>query len=120
MPLHSTGVGLILLAHAPAEVQEAVLAGDLSLEPAESIWPSGRDLRAVLAAVRRDGVAVASRLLPEPATSVAAPITDRNGAVAAALSVVTRSDQTDPAVLRPAVVAIARAVSRALAAGSGT
>jgi DNA-binding IclR family transcriptional regulator len=120
MPLHSTGVGLILLAHAPAEVQEAVLAGDLSLEPAESIWPSGRDLRAVLAAVRRDGVAVASRQLPEPATSVAAPITDGNGVVAAALSVVTRSDQTDPAVLRPAVVAIARAVSRALAAGSGT
>lgn len=120
MPLHSTGVGLILLAHAPAEVQEAVLAGDLSLEPAESIWPSGRDLRAVLAAVRRDGVAVASRLLPEPATSVAAPITDGNGVVAAALSVVTRSDQTDPAVLRPAVVAIARAVSRAMAAGSGT
>jgi len=114
MPLHSTGVGLILLAHAPAEVQEAVLAGDLSLEPAESIWPSGR------AAVRRDGVAVASRLLPEPATSVAAPITDGNGVVAAALSVVTRSDQTDPAVLRPAVVAIARAVSRAMAAGSGT
>ncbi|MFZ0044329.1 MAG: IclR family transcriptional regulator [Streptosporangiaceae bacterium] len=120
MPLHSTGVGLILLAHAPAEVQEAVLAGDLSLEPAESIWPSGRDLRAVLAAVRRDGVAVASRQLPEPATSVAAPITDGNGVVAAALSVVTRSDQTDPAVLRPAVVAIARAVSRAMAAGSGT
>ncbi len=120
MPLHSTGVGLILLAHAPAEVQEAVLAGDLSLEPAESIWPSGRDLRAVLAAVRRDGVAVASRLLPEPATSVAAPITDGSGVVVAALSVVTRSDQTDPAVLRPAVVAIARAVSRAMAAGSGT
>ena len=31
MPLHATGVGLVLLAHAPPQVQEDVLAGDLTL-----------------------------------------------------------------------------------------
>ncbi len=33
MPLHSTGVGLVLLAHAPAPVQDEILAGELTLEP---------------------------------------------------------------------------------------
>jgi DNA-binding IclR family transcriptional regulator len=117
MPLHSTGVGLILLAHAPVAVQEEVLAGDLTVDPAESIWPSGRDLRVTLAAIRRDGVTIASRQLPDPMTSVAAPVTDAARNTVAALSVVTRSDQGEPAALRPAVVAIARAVSRAVSAG---
>jgi DNA-binding IclR family transcriptional regulator len=119
MPLHSTGVGLILLAHAPPAVQEEVLCGDLGLEPAESIWPSGRDLRVTLAGIRRDGVAIACRQLPDPMTSVAAPITDGRGATVAALSVVTRSEQMEPAVLRPAVVAVARAISRVMSAAGG-
>jgi hypothetical protein len=51
---------------------------------------------------------------PEPVTSVAAPIRGWQGIPIAALSVVTRTDQVEPAVLRPAVVAVARAISRAL------
>ena len=90
MPLHSTGVGLILLAHAPAPVQDEILAGDLTVEP-EHIRLSRRDLRARLAAIRRDGVAVASRRHPEPMTSVACPVTDQRHGTVAALSVVTRS-----------------------------
>jgi DNA-binding IclR family transcriptional regulator len=113
MPLHATGVGLVLLAHAPAQVQEEVLGGDLTRDPAD-LHLSGRDLRARLAAVRRDGVAVASRSQPEPMTSVAAPIVDRHGTPIAALSVITRSEHTEPAVLTPAVIAVARAISRAM------
>jgi DNA-binding IclR family transcriptional regulator len=116
MPLHSTGVGLVLLAHAPSAVQEEVLDGDLTLRPENSPL-AARDLRFQLAAIRRDGVAVAGRAHPEPMTSVAAPITDRQQSVIAALSVVTRPAQARPAELRPAVVAIARAISRAVAAG---
>jgi hypothetical protein len=37
--------------------------------------------------------------------------------VVAALSVVTRSEDVEPGVLAPAVIAVARAVSRAVAAG---
>lgn len=117
MPLHSTGVGLVLLAHAPAPVQDEVLAGDLMLEP-EHTLVSGRELRAQLAAIRRDGVAVASRRHPEPMTSVACPVSGQRQEIVAALSVVARSGWLDPAAVRPAVVAVARAVSRAVSAAA--
>ena len=122
MPLHSTGVGLVLLAHAPRQVQDEVLAGSLRLEPEHTEVPE-RELRGRLAAVRRDGVAVMSRPQPEPMTSVACPIrgepaTGQHRTVVAALSVVTRSEQVEPMVLTPAVIAVARAISRAVSAGA--
>jgi DNA-binding IclR family transcriptional regulator len=114
LPLHSTGVGLVLLAHAPAALQDQILGQDLTLRP-ENIVRTPRDLRAQLAGVRRDGVAIVARGWPEPVISVAAPVRGWQGDVVAALSVVTRTEQAGPAVLRPAVVAVARAISRALA-----
>jgi DNA-binding IclR family transcriptional regulator len=116
MPLHSTGVGLVLLAHAPAGVQDEVLSGDLAGQPSAGRAGAG-GLRALLAAVRRDGVAVVSRPAPESVTSVAALVRDAGGAPVAALSVVGPSDRVDAAGLRAAVVAVARAASRAVAAG---
>ena len=117
MPLHSTGVGLVLLAHAPAQLQEEILGGDLTGDPG-NMQLSGHDLRARLAAVRRDGVAMSSRAQPEPMTSVAAPIVDSRSTPIAALSVITRSEQIEPAALTPAVIAVARAISRAMSAGT--
>jgi DNA-binding IclR family transcriptional regulator len=114
MPLHSTGVGLILLAHAPRSVQDEVLAGDLRLEPEHAALTPG-ELRARLAAVRHTGVAIVSRPQPEPMTSVACAIVGRPAEPVAALSVLSRSDRAEPAVLTPAVVAVARAISRAVA-----
>jgi DNA-binding IclR family transcriptional regulator len=116
MPLHSTGVGLVLLAFAPPQVQDEVLATDLTLRP-ENTWRSDNDLRIQLAEIRRQGVAVASRQWPEPVTSAAAPITGHRGTTVAAISVVSSSEQLEPATLRPAVVAIGRAISRAVSAG---
>jgi DNA-binding IclR family transcriptional regulator len=118
LPLHSTGVGMVLLAHAPAALQDQVLSQDLTLRP-ENVTRSARGLRAQLAAIRRDGVAIMSRDWPEPVTTVAAPIGGRRDVPVAALSVVTRSGQVHPAVLTPAVVAVARAISRAVAAAGG-
>jgi DNA-binding IclR family transcriptional regulator len=123
MPLHSTGVGLVLLAYAPAAVQDEVLGGNLARPPSEGRagaggrGAAGPGLRALLAAVRRDGVAVVSRPAPESVTSVAAPVRDAGGEPVAALSVVAQSDRVDAAGARAAVVAVARAVSRAVAAG---
>ena len=122
MPLHSTGVGLVLLAHAPVAVQDAVLGGDPARQPAEGCAGAGgpaggAGLRALLAAVRRDGMAVVSRPAPESVTSVAALVRDAGGAPVAALSVVAPSGRVDAAGARAAVVAVARAVSRAVAAG---
>jgi DNA-binding IclR family transcriptional regulator len=113
MPLHATGVGLCLLANAPSDVQDNVLAGDLTLVPEKRrLSPSG--LRASLAEVRRVGVAVASRPVPSPMTSVAAPIFGRGNEVIAALSVVIPSADVDPVALTPAVTAVCRSISRAM------
>jgi DNA-binding IclR family transcriptional regulator len=113
LPLHATGVGMVLLAHAPVAVQDAVLSTDLTLRP-ENVLRSSRELRGQLAAIRQDGVAVMSRSWPEPVTTVAAPILGPQGFPVAALSVLTSVGQVEPAVLRPAVVAVARAISRAM------
>jgi DNA-binding IclR family transcriptional regulator len=113
LPLHSTGVGLVLLAHAPARLQDEVLSQDLTLRP-ENIVRTARQIRAQLAAIRQEGVAVTARSWPEPVISVAAPITAGPGSPIAALSVVTPAGAAEPAGLRPAVVAVARAGSRAV------
>jgi DNA-binding IclR family transcriptional regulator len=118
MPLHATGVGLVLLAHAPAQVQEDVLAGDLTLKP-ENACRSDHEVRSQLADIRQQGVGIASRQWPEPVTSVAVPITGQRGRTVAAVSVVASSEHVEAATLRPAVVAIGRAISRAVAAAGG-
>jgi DNA-binding IclR family transcriptional regulator len=114
--LHATGVGLVLLAHAPAEVQEEVLAGPLRAWTAWTVTDPAR-LRATLADVRRTGVAVSDRQVTDDAVSVACPVRDRHDAVVAALSVVVRADgPTSTPALTPAVRAAARGISRALGA----
>ncbi len=114
-PLHASGIGLVLLAHAPAAVQIEVLAGPLRRFTGHTITNPDR-LRRMLAQIRRDGVAVSDRQVTDDAVSVAAPIFDADGAVLAALSIVSKADGTDPARLVPAIRAAALGTSRALRA----
>lgn len=111
VPLHGTGLGLILLAHSRTEFQEAYLRRELFLEP-EHTAVAASLLRSQLQSIRVLGVAHMSRTLPEPAASVGAPIFDRSGACVAAISVVGADGSLDTRMLEPAVVAIARAISR--------
>ena len=113
VPLHGTGLGLVLLAHSRIEFQETYLKRELFLEP-EHTAVTAKDIRAELQSVRTTGVAHMSRALPEPAASVAAPIFDRVGSCVAAISVLGADGSLDPRALEPAVVAIARAISRDL------
>jgi DNA-binding IclR family transcriptional regulator len=111
--LAPTGVGLVLLAHAPAEVQDAVLAGPQERFTRQTVTDPAQ-LRRVLAEVRRSGHAVSDRQVTDDAVSVAAPVRQR-GTVVAALSIVVRGDS--PAVVRPyvnGVMAAARGISRTL------
>jgi DNA-binding IclR family transcriptional regulator len=111
--LPPTGVGLVLLAHAPLDVQERVLARPLQRYTPFTLTDP-RQLRRVLAEVRRTGVAVSDRQVTTDAVSVAAPIEVR-GSVVAALSVVVRGNS--PAAVRtmtPGVRAAARGISRTL------
>jgi DNA-binding IclR family transcriptional regulator len=110
--LHATGVGLVLLANAPADVQEAVLSAPLRAYTKKTVTDPVR-LREMLAAVRRNGYAVSDGQVTLDALSVAAPITGPDGVVAA-VSLVVRTDTAQPAALAPLVMAAGRGIARAL------
>lgn len=112
--LHATGVGLVLLAHAPDAVREQVLAGPLERWTDQTVTDPAR-LRALLAEVRTQGFALSDRQVTSDALSVACPIHDRHDAVVAALSVVVHAESgPPPAATIPAVRAATRSISRAL------
>jgi DNA-binding IclR family transcriptional regulator len=110
--LHATGVGLVLLANAPVDVQEAVLAAPLQAYTKKTATNPVR-LREMLATVRRNGYAVSDGQVTLDALSVAAPITGQDGVVAA-VSLVVRTETAAPTALAPLVMAAARGISRAL------
>jgi DNA-binding IclR family transcriptional regulator len=116
--LHVTGVGLVLLAYAPAGIQEQVLAAPLERYTAMTITDPGR-LRRGLAEVRRTGYAVSDRQVTMDALSVAAPIRGPDGTVVAAVSLVVAHDRADPVALAPLVQAAGRTISRALGMSYG-
>lgn len=113
-----TGVGLVLLAHAPTEIQEQVLAGPLTAMTPHTVTDPAA-LRRLLADIRLRGVAVSDRQVTEDAFSIACPVQDRTDAVVAALSVVVHAGGSlQPAAIVPAVRAAARGISRALGSPS--
>jgi DNA-binding IclR family transcriptional regulator len=114
-PLHASGIGLVLLAHAPETVQRDVLSRPLERFTEFTITDPER-LRRMLVEVRREGVAMSDRQVTVDAMSVAAPIFDVGGEVIAALSIVSKADGTEAARLVPAVRAAALGTSRALRA----
>ena len=111
-PLHATGVGLVLLAHAEPAVQERVCSAPLGRFTPYTLTDPAR-LRAALAEVRRADAAVSDRQITDDAVSVAAPIRDASGRVVAALSLVVPAT-AHAAALIPAVRMAARGTSRAL------
>ena len=97
LPLHSTGVGLVLLAFAPTEVIQAYLATPLQRFLPQTVI-SPQDLRKRLAGIRAHGIAHMSEEMTAGSSSVAAPIRDRTGQVVAAVSTVTRTaERAEPA-----------------------
>ena len=115
LPLHATGVGKVLLAHAPdALLRELVEAGLRRYTPHTVVAPG--HLAKALAQVRRTGVASASEELTLGSLSVASPVLDADGACVAALAVVSRTTRSDVRILGPAVRTAALAASRALQA----
>jgi DNA-binding IclR family transcriptional regulator len=114
-PLHASGNGLVLLAHAPEAVQREVLEGPLARFTEYTVTDPVQ-LRRMLAQIRRDGFAVSDRQVTDDALSVAAPIVDVRGDVIASLSIVSRAGETVVERLAPVVRAAALGTSRALSA----
>jgi DNA-binding IclR family transcriptional regulator len=112
LPVHATGVGLALLAYAPFEKRQQVLAAPLARFTDLTVTDPDR-LRKILADIRRVGYAVSDRQVESQGVSIAAPVHGKNGVVLAALSVVVRPG-TDPRNYAPVVLMAARGLSRAL------
>ncbi len=111
LPLHATGVGKVLLAHAPAALQEAVLADGLTAMTPRTITDPD-EMRACLAEIRRAGFAWTRDEMTLGSLSVAAPVQGPDGSVVAAMSIVMGSYTTDVGRYAPTVRTAARGLSR--------
>lgn len=116
LPMHATGVGKVLLAHAPASVQQEVLSQLTRITPYTVSQPGvlQRQLRQVLA----QDHATTSEEMSLGACSVAVPVR-AGGAVVAALGIVVPSLRKDAPRLVAALQVAAHGVGRSLAASGG-
>jgi DNA-binding IclR family transcriptional regulator len=112
LPLHASSSGLVLLANAPAELQESVLAGPLKPYTDNTVVDPTR-LRALLADVRRDGVAFCRGFIEDQSAGIAVPLRGRGGGVVAALALIVPNDN-DARLQIAALRAAARGISRVL------
>jgi len=113
LPLHASSSGLVLLASAPPELRERVLASPLASYTDKTITDPAV-LRRVLAEVRRQGFAFNPGHVHPQATGVAAPISDASGRVVAAVSAIVPNApgaRSSIGVLQATARKITRAIS---------
>jgi DNA-binding IclR family transcriptional regulator len=96
-PLAATGMGRVLLAHAPREIQEAVLEAPLQAFTPHTVTDPKR-LRSELSRIRTEQVFVSDRQLSEDTVAVAAPV---------------RIGPTGPAYAALGIIVAARTAARA-------
>lgn len=117
LPLHATGVGKVLLAHAPPEVRARVLGRLTRVTPYTVTSPSL--LAQQLDRVRREGYATTAEEMTLGACSVAVPVHGPDGSVVAALGLVVATLKRDrprlTAALQVAAAGIEREMRRATA-----
>jgi len=112
-PMHATAIGQVLLAHAPREVQEQVLSGEL--ERFTSRTCTDRDvLERVLDDIVRTGYAVSDRQIDDVHVVVAAPVRGADGEVIAAVSLALTEEDVDGKHMIHLVRLTAASISRSL------
>ena len=111
LPLHATGVGKVLLAYAPGDVQQRTLAS-LSRITAHTVVHPGI-LAGQLSRVRRDGYATTVEEMTLGACSVAVPVW-RNDDVVAALGIVVPEIKRSRSRLVAALQVAGHGISRML------
>jgi DNA-binding IclR family transcriptional regulator len=112
-PLHVTAIAQVLLAHAPEEVQEEVLSGELRATT-EYTYTQREVLERVLADIRSRGYAISDRQADLVHVGVAAPIFAPDKSVVAALSLALTRDDVDEKNMIHLVRIAANGISRAL------
>ena len=113
MPMYCTGVGKAMLAFAPREVLEQVLAGGLARRTPRTVVAPGL-LDRELARVRQYGVAEEHEESTVGIACVAAPVLDADAHPMAAISITGWANRLDTARFAPAVRTAALGLSRTL------
>lgn len=113
LPLHASGVGLVLLAYGNDALRQRVLSHGVQ-GYTEHTTTDPAKLRLTLDTIRDRGYAVGIRLMRDDSMSIAAPIFDPDGGIAAAVSVVVRARDADAQRYVPLVVTVANGISRSL------
>lgn len=116
LPMHPTGVGKVLLAYAPDDVRDAVLA-DLSPVTPYTVTQPGR-LLADLRHVHSKGFAQTSEEMSLGACSVAVPVRGADRSVVAALGIVVSSLRRGRGQLVAALNVAAQGIRRSLVTSS--
>lgn len=109
----ATGAGLVLLAHAPSDVQDEYLSSPLPRYTGNTVTDPGR-LRTILADIRREGYSTSDRMVGEDVHCVAAPIYGPDASVVAAISLCFRVGTHSAREISPQVKTAARKISSAL------
>jgi DNA-binding IclR family transcriptional regulator len=111
--MHATGVGKVLLAHAPSDVHDRVFASLTRITP--YTITRADVLEAQLARIRRDGVATTSEEMSLGACSLAVPVVQASDdSVAASIGVVVATLKRDRQRLLGALQVAARGIGRLL------
>jgi DNA-binding IclR family transcriptional regulator len=113
LPLHATGVGLVLLAHAGDDVLHQVLASNPRKYLPNTLTEE-RELRIRLAEIRSLGISQAVEELTRGAFSVAAPVRDASGEVVAAVSIIAHVERRGEPQFALGVRMAGRGISTAL------
>ncbi|MGH1564500.1 IclR family transcriptional regulator [Mumia sp. DW29H23] len=111
LPMHATGVGKVLLAHAPDDVRRRVLGSLTRVTPYTVTQPG--ILEDQLARIRRDGYATTYEEMTLGACSAAVPVR-RGDQVVAAIGVVVPTLKRDRARLVAALQVAAQGIGRQL------
>ncbi|WP_019856097.1 IclR family transcriptional regulator [Actinopolyspora mortivallis] len=112
LPLHTTGVGKVLLAHAPRAVVQEYCARGLARHTPYTIAEPGRLVRE-LARVRQRGFARTAEEMTVGSCSVAVPVWEGEGVVAA-LGLVVQSARAEVTKLARILTPAAEAIGRQL------
>jgi len=115
LPLHSTGVGKVLLAYAPASIQDKALSS-LERVTAYTIVQPAR-MRQQLDRVLTDGYATTAEEMALGQCSVAVPVLTGEGTCVAALGTVVPSLRRDKNRLVTALQVAAHGIGRSLMSG---
>lgn len=116
LPLHATGVGKVLLAHAPDEVRQQVLANLTPLTRYTITDPAVLDEQ--LGRVLLEGYAQTREEMTLGACSLAVPVRDREDKVVAALGLTVSSLDRNIAQLVAALSVAANGIRRSIVGGA--